>query len=216
MTIIRPRLTDFHEVYKPQSELDFAIQFFDEDIPLYVDPFLLWKSPSHQDQALHTTITNSFNYLNFLLKKGKKNDAITNLIQLSECSEVGLGLSKSRKGLKIGEKQANGILNLFENINEYSQFGFTHFEVIQLYIQGISKDRISDIACNFLKSFLIDYTIQQCEEYKIPIEGVILDHVYNYKKQEFDFNVKLRLPVNPKTHEPIIFTPKRWLRFSPW
>jgi hypothetical protein len=100
MTIIRPRLTDFHEVYKPQSELDFAIQFFDEDIPLYVDPFLLWKSPSHQDQALHTTITNSFNYLNFLLKKGKKNDAITNLIQLSECSEVGLGLSKSRKGLK--------------------------------------------------------------------------------------------------------------------
>lgn len=216
MTIIRPRLTDFHEVYKPQSELDFAIQFFDEDIPLYVDPFLLWKSPSHQDQALHTTITNSFNYLNFLLKKGKKNDAITNLIQLSECSEVGLGLSKSRKGLKIGEKQANGILNLFENINEYSQFGFTHFEVIQLYIQGISKDRISDIACNFLKSFLIDYTIQQCDEYKIPMEGVILDHVYNYKKQEFDFNVKLRLPVNPKTHEPIIFTPKRWLRFSPW
>lgn len=48
------------------------------------------------------------------------------------------------------------------------------------------------------------------------MEGVILDHVYNYKKQEFDFNVKLRLPVNPKTHEPIIFTPKRWLRFSPW
>lgn len=216
MTIIRPRITDFHEIYKPQSELDFAIQFFDEDIPLYIDPFLLWKSPSQQDQALHTTIISSFNYLNFLLKKGKKNEAIVNLINLSECSEVGLGVSKSRKGLKIGEKQATEILSLFENINEYSQFGFTHFEVIQLYIQGISKDRISDIACNFIKSFLIDYTIQQCEEYKIPMEGVILDHLYNSKTQTFDPNIKLRLPVNPKTHEPIIFTPKRWLRFSPW
>lgn len=72
MKLIRPRITDFHEIYKPQSELDFAIQFFDEDIPLYIDPFLLWKSPSQQDQALHTTIINSFNHLNFLLKKGKK------------------------------------------------------------------------------------------------------------------------------------------------
>jgi hypothetical protein len=216
MTIIRPRLTDFHGIYKPQSELDFAIQFFDEDIPLYIDPFLLWKSPSQQDQALHTTIINSFNYLNFLLKKGRKNEAIANLINLSECSEVGLGVSKSRKGLKIGEKQAAEILSLFENISEYSQFGFTHFEVIQLYIQGISKDRISDIACSFIKSFLIDYTIQQCEEYKIPVEGVILDYLYNSKTNTFDSNVKLRLPVNPKTHEPIIFTPKRWLRFSPW
>ena len=216
MKLIRPRVTDFHEIYKPQSELDFAIQFFDEDIPLYIDPFLLWKSPSQQDQALHTTIINSFNHLNFLLKKGKKNEAIVNLINLSVCSEVGLGVSKSRKGLKIGEKQAAEILSLFENINEYSQFGFTHFEIIQLYIQGISKDRISDITCNFIKSFLIDYTIQQCEEYKIPMEGVILDHLYNSKTQTFDSNIKLRLPVNPKTHEPIIFTPKRWLRFSPW
>ncbi len=66
MDLIRPRLTDYHGIQKSQSDLDFAIQFFYEDIPLYVDPFLLWKSPSQQDQALHTSIINSFNYLNFL------------------------------------------------------------------------------------------------------------------------------------------------------
>lgn len=71
MDIIRPRLTDHYGIHKSQSSLDFAIQFFDEDIPLYVDPFLLWKSPSQQDQALHTVITNSFNYLNYLIKKVK-------------------------------------------------------------------------------------------------------------------------------------------------
>jgi hypothetical protein len=40
MDIIRPRLTDYHGIHKNQADLDFAIQFFDEDIPLYVDPFL--------------------------------------------------------------------------------------------------------------------------------------------------------------------------------
>ena len=216
MELIRPRLTDYHGIHKSQSELDFAIQFFDEDIPLYVDPFLLWNSPSQQDQALHTTIINSFNQLNYLVKKNKLEEAIEILVSISECSEVGLGVSKIRKGVRMGNKQAKEILDLFSNIPEYSQFGFSHFEVIQLYIAGISKDRVSDIACNYIKSFLIDYTMEQCETHAIPMEGVILDTLYNYRTNKVDLNVKQRLPVNPATKEPIIFTPKRWLKFNPW
>ena len=216
MELFRPRLTDHYGIHKSQSDLDFAIQFFDEDIPLYVDPFLLWKSPSLQDQSLHTAITNSFNHLNFLLKKGREDEALNILINISECSEVGLGVSKTRKGVKIGREQAHQILSLFKDIPEYSQYGFTHFELIQLYVSGIAKDRISDIACNYIKSFLIDYTIEQCEIYSIPTEGVILDLLYNYQKNSIDLNQKLYLPVYPKTREPIIFTPKRWLKFNPW
>jgi hypothetical protein len=216
MTLIRPRLTDHYGIYKSQSELDFAIQFLDEDIPLYVDPFLLWKSPSLQDQALHTAITNSFNYLNFLVKKSREPEAIEILTQISECKEVGLGTSKTRRGVRIGKDQAHSILELFHKIPEYSQFGFTHFEIIQLYVSGISKDRVSDIACNYIKSFLIDFTIEQCEAHKIPMEGVIVESIYNYKTNSLDANQKLYLPVNPISKDPIIFTPKRWLRFTPW
>jgi hypothetical protein len=214
--LIRPRITDYYGVHKSQSDLDFAIQFFDEDLPLYVDPFLLWKSPSQQDQALHTAMTISFNYLNFLTKKGRTADALNTLMNISECQEVGLGVSKTRRGVRISAQQAQDVLNLFSDIQEYSQFGFTHFETIQLYISGISKDRISDIACNYLKSFLIDYTIEQCEMHEIPIEGVILDSVYNYKSNSLDKDVKVYLPINPKNRAPIIFTPKRWLRFNTW
>lgn len=127
---------------------------------------------------------------------------------------MGLGVSKTRKGVRISSSQAQQILSLFNDITEYSQFGFTHFEIIQLYIAGISKDRISDIACNYIKSFLIDYTIEQCEINEIPTEGVILDSIYNYKTNKLDMNQKFYLPVNPRTREPIIFTPKRWLRFN--
>src|SRR5208283_550708 len=97
MTIVRPRLTDFHRIFLPQAQADFAIPFLDEDIPLYLDPFWLWRSPSLQDQALHTSLINSFNHLGYLVKQGRKPDARDLLIAASECHEVGLGLSRTRQ-----------------------------------------------------------------------------------------------------------------------
>ena len=70
--IVRPRLNDFHNLPFTQEQVDFAIPFLDEDIPLYLDPFLLWKSPSQQDNSLHTSIMNSFNYLGSLFLKDER------------------------------------------------------------------------------------------------------------------------------------------------
>lgn len=66
--IVRSRLNDYHNLLFTQEQVDFAIPFLDEDIPLYLDPFLLWKSPSQQDNSLHISIINSFNYLGRLGK----------------------------------------------------------------------------------------------------------------------------------------------------
>lgn len=215
MSFIRPRLTDFHGIPLVQDELDFAIPFLDEDIPLYIDPFLLWKSPSMQDNSLHTVVTNSFNNLGFKLKKGEVDLARKILIASSECNEIGLGNSKTRKGKPIGEKTANSILKLFSDIPQVNTSGFTHFESIQLFVDGVSKDRISDFTSSFIKSFLIDYTIEQCEKLSIPIEKVTLDDLYDYKTNTI-IEEEVYLPINPENKEPIIFTPKRWLRNIPW
>lgn len=214
-SVIRPRLNDFYNIPFTQEEVDFAIPFLDEDIPLYVDPFLLWKSPSQQDNALHTLITNSFNHLGALVNKGNEAEAINIIINSSECNAVGLGNSKTKEGKRIGEKLASSMLNTFKVIPQISQSGFTHFEEIQLLVDNISKDRVSDIACNFMFSFLIDYTIEQCEKHNIPIENVTLENVYNSKKYKFE-EEKTYLPINPNTKQPIVFVPKRWLRFIPW
>ena len=108
--IVRPRLSDYYNIPLLQSEVDFAIPFIDEDIPLYVDPFLLWKSPSQMDNMQHLGILQSFNQLGRLYLEGKQEDAIKNLVFLSECDEVGLGLSKSRKGRPISEDISREIL----------------------------------------------------------------------------------------------------------
>lgn len=214
MIIVRPRINDFHSISFTQEEVDFAIPFLDEDIPLYLDPFLLWKNPSFQDNSLHTALVNSFNFLGHDYIKGNAIDSINTLIFTSECEEVGLGNSKTKKGKKISTKEATTILELFKNIPQVNKSGFTHFEEIQLFVENISKDRISDISCNLLKSWLIDYTIDQCQKYNIPIEKSrvnIFDHKSGNIKEEETF-----LPQNPKTGQPIIFTPKRWLRYIPY
>jgi hypothetical protein len=215
MVLIRPRLNDFYILPLTQEEVDFAIPFLDEDIPLCVDPFLLWKSPSLQDNSLHTAVTNSFNHLGHLYNKGKEKDAINILMKASECYEVGLGDSRTRIGKPFGKKLANNILSLFKDIPQIYKSGFTHFEEIQLLVDNVSRDRVSDIACTFIKSFLIDFTIEQCEKYDIPLERTKLDTVYDYKKNKF-VEEEVYLPQNPEKKLPIILVPKRWLRYLPW
>lgn len=213
--LIRPRLTDYYNVHIPQSELDFAIPFLNEDIPLYVDPFLMWKSPSLQDKGLHRALISAFNNLGTLAKAGQRGLAISQLIAASECDEVGLGSSANRTGRQFGQKLASEILHLFEHIEYYRNNGVRHLEEIQLLVSGINKDRISDMACSFLKSFLIDYTIQECKELRIPMTRTIVPNVFNHNTFVFE-GVEASVPVHPEHGYPLLFVPKRWLRHVPW
>ncbi len=214
--MINPRVTDYHGIQVAQADVDFAIPFFDQDIPLYVDPFLLWKSPSFQDKSLHSAIVNAFNNLGHLAKNKKSDDAIRQLIISSECDEVGLGVSKTRKGKRIGSGKASEIINLFDMIPEYSKNGFNHFEEIQFFVDNIAKDRICDICCSFIKSFLIDFTIEQCQIHSIPIADCEVKNVYQLDKYDFSESESVQLPLHPETSSPIVFVPKRWLRFNNW
>lgn len=211
MSIIRPRLNDFFDLPFRQEDVDFIIPFLDEDVPFYIDPFLLWKSPSQQDNSLHLNVINSFNFLGYQYLKGDKG-CIDILINCSECNEIGLGTSKSKSGKKIGQKISNEILSLYRDIPQVKQSGFIHFEEIQLFVDNIAEDRISDITANFIKSFLIDYTIDQCEKVNIPIEKVSIDYFDN-KINKFITDT-VYLPLNPNTKNSMLFVPKRWIRHT--
>jgi hypothetical protein len=215
MPLIRPRLNDFFDLPFTQEQVDFAIPFIDEDIPLYVDPFLLWKSPSLQDQSLHTTLISSFNHLGRAYLRGRAADSIKTLIEISECTEVGLGEARNKQGRRIGDRTAEDILSLFKKIPQVTAGGFEHVEEIQLFVDQVSRDRVSDIACNILKSFLIDYTIAQCTSHNIPRTEVELPSVFDYRAKLIR-SERVSLPVNPSNGHAIILVPKRWLRYVPW
>lgn len=212
--LVRPRLSDFYGIYMCQSKVDFAIPFLNEDIPLYIDPFRLWQSPAYQDNGLHELFKNAFNKIGKMFLEGNQDKAVEILQYISECNEVGLGNSKTRNGKRIGPDLAKQILSLYELIPAVKSSGLEHPEMVQLLVEGISKDRISDITANLLGSFLIDYTIQESTKYGIPMEECTFEYLdvksMKVKKES------CKLPINPLTKQPLWFVPKRWLRKNTW
>lgn len=213
--ILRPRLTDYHGVHVSQENLDFVIPFLDEDVPLCIDPFLLWRSPSQHYNALHVEVITAFNKLaREFTSTG--NPALTALVQeISECSEIGLGFSRTRKGAKISETQALAVLSCFNDIPDLAKTGFTHIEILQGLVDGIGKDRISDFSANVLKSFLIDYTMEQCRKVGIPLGKEKAVSVFRPHKLAIE-QESVALPENPTNGTAMLLVPKHWLRRGPW
>ena len=81
--LVRPRLNDYHGIFLSQAKVDFAIPFLGEDIPLYVDPFRLWQSPSYQDNGLHVLFKSAFNSLGKMYVEGERIKAVEILKRIS-------------------------------------------------------------------------------------------------------------------------------------
>src|SRR5579864_81349 len=87
---------------------------------------------------------------------------------------------------------------------------------MQLVSTGIGADRISDIAANVLKRFLIGYTQRQCAIWDLPIKrGVPVSHVYDEASQGWEDSYE-DLPVSPVDESPILLVPRRLVRILPW
>lgn len=50
----------------------------------------------------------------------------------------------------------------------------------------------------------------------IPTQHCEIENVYDYRSNQFVSLESTEVPINPKNGKPLIFVPKRWLRFSPW
>ena len=94
--------------------------------------------------------------------------------------------------------------------------GIRHVEEMQLISPGIGPDRISDIASNILKEYLIQYTQRQCEVHNLPIQSLVpVSHVYDPKERCWHDGY-YDLPVNSEDGRAILFMPRRIVRQLPW
>jgi hypothetical protein len=135
------------------------------DLPLFVDPFLLFNSKIPKYQGLHDRI---IEYLRFLKDKsasGQDLDAalLDAWYMFPEVEQNWLGFSvKGNRGHGLGKKFAGALhTNLGKIFGSFGTENVTrgsHLEKLCLIREGVGRDNISDFTNNLIHEYLLQYT----------------------------------------------------------
>lgn len=210
------RLTEAFSLSFIQSEVDFVIPDLTVDLPLSIDPFLLFKSRDEQLRDLHAKILSIFNQGVRSFREGRRED-LDRLIDFPEVDEIGFGYSYGRiKGSGLGWLLNRLLTETLVASPALQERGLRHVEELQLVSIGVGPDRVSDIAGNVLKSFLIEYTQQQAAIWNIPTKTSLpVQHIFDFATWDWSDGY-FDLPLNPESGLPIILVPRRIVRLLPW
>ncbi len=140
------------------------------DLPLFIDPFLLFNSRKTKYQALHAEI---IKYLRFLRDKASQTQdpgLLAAWYRFPEVKQNWFGFTLfGNQGRALGRDFAqalnsslNSILNAF---GEEQVTQGTHLEKLCLIRPGVGRDSISDFTTNLIKGFLCQYTQRFVEEH---------------------------------------------------
>lgn len=199
-----------------QFEVDFVIPRVGVDLPMGIDPFLLFKSRDADLSDLHSIILRTFNHGIDLLRTGNVTE-VRRLFDFPEASEIGFGYTKkSKHGAGVGTFLSELIIETLSDSPALMKRGIGHIEELQLVSLGIGPDRISDISANLIKEYLVNYTNRQSELWRLPLtSNVPIQHVFDSANNSW-YDGYFDLPTSPIDGSPILLVPRRIVRTLPW
>ena len=215
--IANPRLIDVFGSEFTQDDVDFAIPRLREDIPLYIDPFLLWNSAKPEYRDLHERLISFFQLLSYQVRAGDIYRAAELLAGCEEQRALGLGYAVgTKKGTNIGPKLIAEIIRVHAEVPQLQSGNLRHIEELQLVVPGLAEDRISDTAISVTKDFFIDYTANQARRRRVPTRAARVGNIYDPAHQTWVPAAPADLPFNPTDNSPILLAPLDLLRHLPW
>jgi hypothetical protein len=199
-----------------QSEVDFVVPDLAVDLRLGIDPFLLFKSRDPRLQRLHTMLISLFDRAIQCYRDGDA-QAVDYLIDFPEVNEIGFGYTRtSIGGSGLGRYLNRALADILGATDALRTVPLRHVEELQLLSPGIGPDRVSDVAANILKRFLVEYTQEQAALWHIPLStGLPVAHYFDAETQEWADGY-FDLPRNPVSGGAILLVPRRVVRHLPW
>jgi hypothetical protein len=146
------------------------------DLPLFIDPFLIFHSDKPEYQALHQGI---LKYLRFLRDKAAGGQLDRHLVaSWYEFKEVKqnwfgftvLGNGGSGLGRDFAVALHDSLGSILSNFGSESITASSHLEKLGLVRPGVGRDRISDFTTNLIKEYLLDYTQAFARAHLLPIQ----------------------------------------------
>lgn len=194
---MRTHFTDYFDIEPDDLEVYGAFNVsLINDLPLFIDPFLLFASKKPRYRQLHEDI---IAYLKFLRDQStagtSKNGLLEAWYMFPEVKQIWLGFSlRGNSGSGLGRDFA---VALNANLNAiFSDFGNekitqgTHLEKVCLVAEGVGRDNISDFTANLIKPFLCEYTQE------FALKHIAPEHRrrVSVEKAYFDYNLQRWLP----------------------
>ena len=188
------------------------------DLPLFIDPMLIFNSKKTIYKKLHNYLIKYFAFLTKKSEEGVGRDEIKSYFTFSEIKNNWFGYSKKGNGGKgLGGDFAIFLSDNLKFIMDNN--GLTkshHIEKALLIYDGNGKDKISDLTVNLILDFLATYTqkfaLQNIDEKHL--DYFYLNSKFNFKTQSFE-SIEYKLPffINSKGEkEFVLLTPYDILR----
>ena len=226
ITTTKLHISQIFGIDAKENDLDFFDANLFYDSRLFIDPFLLKRSPVKKEQELYKRFSVYFKTaLNKTLNAGKKAQDIKNLenyLSFSEPKEICLGYTEnSNAGSGLGKEFATALYKFFINgttakiltKEDLYPDKAINPEVFAVFAEKVAQDGISDLSANLIMDYLVEYTQAQCKKWNIPCKTLPVSQTFDFEEMEWTEGQHYFLPENIfKPGEPIVFVPKRLLR----
>lgn len=164
------------------------------DLPLFVDPFLLFNSTKPEYQALHGEI---IRYLTFLRDRAGTNldpALVRSWYRFKEVKQNWLGFTLlGNSGSGLGDDFARALhVSLGSILRDFGSEQITkgsHLEKLALIKEGVGRDNISDFTTNLIKSYLLEYTQRFARTHLQPEQRetfAVARAIFNYETESWE------------------------------
>ncbi|MGM9319464.1 hypothetical protein [Deinococcus aquaticus] len=164
------------------------------DLPMFVDPFLLFESDSPELNQLHEDIIRYVKYLRDLVNgpRPPPEATIQRLFYFPEVKQNWLGFSKTgNSGAGLGKVFARSMIvsmrGVLRDFGDESISRASHIEKFALIKEGVGRDLISDFTVNLIKKYLLEYTQAFAQQHLQPAQR----RTFAVDKVEFDYEKQL-------------------------
>ncbi|MGL4108748.1 hypothetical protein [Clostridium sp. LP20] len=203
--MVNIKISTLYNIKKNQEDLEFVDIELDNDLELFIDPYIFTKLRGDFAKKCNNAIINFFSEVMNLIRNNDEVNAKRILNGLKEPSETHLGLSENsidgngvrgKKAIRLYQKLAESKAAKTGNLKDLSD--------CELMIDGIGKDSISDITTNVIRKYLIEFTQSQCDICNIPMIS-FKNNIWDEGLKKW-VNIEYKLPsINGKR---IILVPK--------